>query len=91
MVNLMEDHMVVALGLSMLVSNIKKKICDVFHGFFFILTKYDEKKTHNMLFFMLDSRLKSFRLVSSFIGKKQVSMMEEYYYSKTSCFCGGRI
>lgn len=75
----MKDDMVVALGLSVLASNMKKKICDVLDGFFFILTKYDKKKTHKMLFLMLDSRFKSFRLVSSFIGKKQVvSMVEEY-------------
>ncbi len=35
MVNLMKDDMVVALGLSMLASNIKKKICDILDGFFF--------------------------------------------------------
>jgi hypothetical protein len=31
----MKDDMVVALGLSMLAFNIKKKICDVLDGFFF--------------------------------------------------------
>jgi hypothetical protein len=89
MVNLMEDDMVVALGFSMLASNIKKKICDVLHGVF---SFYDEKKTHNMLFFMLDSRFKSFRLVFSFIGKKTSCFYDgRILLVKKSCFYGGRI
>jgi hypothetical protein len=32
---------------------------------------YEEKKTHNMIFLMLDIRLKSLRIVSSFVGRDQ--------------------
>jgi hypothetical protein len=38
-----------------------------------------KKKTHNMLALMLDPRLKSLHLVSSFIGcDQEVAMVEQY-------------
>jgi hypothetical protein len=41
---------------------------DVLDEFFSFLRKYEEKKTYNMLFLKLDSKLKNLRLVFSFIG-----------------------
>jgi hypothetical protein len=48
--NLMEDDMIV--------SNIKKQVCDVLNGFLSFLTKYKKKKTHNMLSLMFKPKLK---------------------------------
>ncbi len=43
------------------------------------LTKYDEKKTHNMLSLILDPKYKTLRLICSFIGHEQgVPIVEEY-------------
>jgi hypothetical protein len=53
-----------------LASNIKKKVVQVL-DFFLSLKKYEEKKVHNMLLLMLDSRLKTLHLVSSLIGGEQ--------------------
>jgi hypothetical protein len=39
---------------------------DVLDEFFSFLRKYEEKKTYNMLFLKLDSKLKNLRLVFSF-------------------------
>jgi hypothetical protein len=45
----------------------------------FFLTKYDEKKTHNMLSLILDPKYKSLRLICYFIGHEQgVAIVEEY-------------
>jgi hypothetical protein len=48
--NLMEDDMVMALELFMLASNVRKQICDVLNDFLSFLTKYENKKSHNMIF-----------------------------------------
>ncbi len=48
--NLMDDDMVVALELFMFASNIRKQICDVLNDFLSFLTKYEKKKSHNMIF-----------------------------------------
>jgi len=37
-----------------------------------------KKKNHNMLFLMLDLRFKNLRLVSSFVGREGVSIVDEY-------------
>jgi hypothetical protein len=43
------------------------------------LTKYDEKKTHNMSSLILDPKYKSLRLICSFIGHEQgLAIVEEY-------------
>jgi hypothetical protein len=65
--NLMEDDMVV--------SNIKKQVCDVLDGFLSLLTKYIKKKPHNKLFLMLNPKFKAFKLVHSFIDLKQTNAM----------------
>jgi hypothetical protein len=51
--NLVEDDMAMASKLFMHVVNIRKQICDVLDGFLSFVMKYEEKKTHNMLFLML--------------------------------------
>jgi hypothetical protein len=61
-----------------LASNIRKEVCEVLNSFLSFLKKFD-KRTHNMLVLMLDTRLKSLRLVSSFIGHDQgVAIVEKY-------------
>jgi hypothetical protein len=63
----------------MFASNIKKKTHDVLDGLFSFFTKYEKKKFHNMLNLMLNPRFKSLKLVSFFIGQKQiVSMVKDY-------------
>jgi hypothetical protein len=39
----------------------------------------EKKKTHNMLFQLLDPKFKNLRLVSSFIGWKQIVFMVKDY------------
>jgi hypothetical protein len=64
----MKEDFVVALELICLASNIRKEVCEILDGFFSFLKKFDERKSHNMLTVMLDLRLKSLSLMSSFIG-----------------------
>jgi hypothetical protein len=74
---LMEEDSSVAHEL--MASNIKIEVCGVLDNFLSFLKKFDEKKTHNMLALMLDSRFKSLCLVSSFIGHDQgITIVEEY-------------
>jgi hypothetical protein len=77
---LMEEDFDVALELICFASNIKKKVCGVLDIFLSFLKKFDERKTHNMLtFILLDPRFKSFHLVSSFIGRDQrLTIIEQY-------------
>jgi hypothetical protein len=53
---LMEEDFGVALELTSLASNIRKEVCGVSNSFLSFLKKFDERKTHNMLVLMLDSR-----------------------------------
>jgi len=74
----MEEDFSVALELIWLAFNIRKEVCGVLNNFLSFLKKFD-KRTHNMLALMLDTRLKSFRLMSSFIGHDQgVTNVEQY-------------
>jgi hypothetical protein len=63
----MEENSSVALELICLASNIRKEDCEILNSFLSFLKKIDENK--NII--MLDPRYKSFRLVSSFIGRDQ--------------------
>jgi hypothetical protein len=75
----MEEDSNVAHKLICLASNIKKEVCGVLNSFLSFLKKLDEKKTHNMLALMLDSRFKSLCLVFSFIGHDQgIAIAEQY-------------
>jgi hypothetical protein len=67
--DLIDDDSIVTFELSLLASNIKRKVCGVLDSFISFLKKYEKKKTHN-LSLMLDPRFKSLRLVSYGIGQK---------------------
>jgi hypothetical protein len=73
--DLIANNSIVALELSLLASNIRRKICGVLDGFLSFLRKLNEmNKSHNMSF-MLDPKFKSLRLVSFVIGQEHVSIM----------------
>ncbi len=71
MFNLIEDGIAMVLELL----NIKKQVCDFLDGFLSFPTKYEKKKTHNMLILMLNPRFESFKLVASFSSWKQIVSM----------------
>jgi hypothetical protein len=76
--DLIANNSIVALELSLLASNIRRKICGVLDGFLSFLKKLNEKnKAHNMSF-MLDPKFKSLRLVSFIISQEHVSIVEKY-------------
>jgi hypothetical protein len=61
----------------LLAYNIKREAYGILDGFLSFSKKYEGNKTHNMLSLMLVP--KSLRLVSSFIGQKQVvSIVKKY-------------
>ncbi len=60
---LMEDDASVVLELTCLVSNLRKEVARVFTSFLSFLRKYEEKKTRNLLSFMLDLVFKSLSCV----------------------------
>jgi hypothetical protein len=69
MVNLIEDGMAMVLELFMFAFYTKKQVCDVLDGFLSFPTKYEKKKTHNMLILiLLNPRFESFKLVEYFIN-----------------------
>jgi len=77
--SLMEDDSIIYDELFLLASNIRKEVINVLDSFLSFLKEYGYKKVHNMIFLMLDSRFKSFRIVSSFVGREQgVVLVEEY-------------
>jgi uncharacterized protein YggT (Ycf19 family) len=63
-----EDDMAMASEMVMHVIDIRNKYVMFYMVFLSFIMKYEEKKTHNMLFLMLDPIFKSFMLVSSFSG-----------------------
>jgi hypothetical protein len=75
---LVEDDLSTNIKLRNLAMNMKKEICGII-DYFFSLTKYDEMKAHNMLFLLLDSKYKSLKLISSFIGCEQGEIIVEKY------------
>jgi len=79
-----DDDSDLNIGLETFTKNIKKVIKII--GFFLcLLTRYNERRAHNMLAFMLDPRLKVLRVISSFIGHKhRVSIAKRY--NKKSLF-----
>jgi hypothetical protein len=77
--HLMEDDSIVFDELSLLASNIRREVINVLDSFLSFLKKYENRKTHNMIFLMLYPRFKSLHIVSSFVGKeKGVALVEEY-------------
>jgi hypothetical protein len=81
--NLMEEDGNVAHELSCLASNIKKDIIHALDYFLSFLKKYEEKKAHNVFFFMLEPSLKTLHLVSSFINLEQGKAIVEEYDKKS--------
>jgi hypothetical protein len=67
--DLIDDDSIVIFELSLLASNIRRKICGVLDSFLSFFKKYEKNKTHN-LSLMLDPIFKSLRLVSYGIGQK---------------------
>jgi hypothetical protein len=57
--------------LGSLARNTKKEVCGVINSFFFFLTRYDERRAHNMLVLMLNLRFKNLILISFFISHEQ--------------------
>jgi hypothetical protein len=75
---LMDDDLVVN-ELYLLIFNIRKEVTNVLDSFLSFLKVYHKKKTHNMIFLMLDPRYKSLHIVSSFVRKEQgLVLIEEY-------------
>jgi len=75
---LMEEDSSVTFELICLTSNIRKEVCEVLDNFLSSLKKFDERKTHNMLALLLDSKFKNLCLVSFFIGHDQrVTIVEQ--------------
>jgi hypothetical protein len=70
----MEDESSLGNELTLLSSNIKKQVYGVLEFFLSFLTKYEEKKTRNMIFLMLDPRFKNLCIISSFVGKDNVKV-----------------
>jgi hypothetical protein len=77
--SLMDDDLIVANELDLLVSNLKRQVCDVLDFFLLFLTKYENNKAHNMDSLMLDPRFKHLHIVSSFVGKEQGVLLVEKY------------
>jgi len=77
--NLMEKNANVVFDLSCLASNIKKEFAAVLDFFLSVLRKFEKTKSHNMFFLKLDSKLKTFHLVSSLIGCEQGKVIVEEY------------
>jgi hypothetical protein len=68
--SLMDDDSIVSDELSLLISNIRREVINVLDFFLSFLKVYVKRKTHNMIYLMLDPRYKSFCIVSSFVGRE---------------------
>jgi hypothetical protein len=51
--SLMEEDLVITDELALLVFNIRMEVCGVLDSFLSFLTKYENRKTNNMIFLML--------------------------------------
>jgi hypothetical protein len=77
--NLMHDDSLFVDELVLLTSKVRREVCGVLNSFLLFLIKYENKKTHNMVFLTLDIRFKSFQIIFSFVGREQgVVIVEEY-------------
>jgi hypothetical protein len=76
---LIDDDYGIAFELSLFVTNIKKKVCDVLEWFLPFKRKFEKKKSPNMLCLILNPIFKSLHLIYLFIGcEKGVNIVEEY-------------
>jgi hypothetical protein len=57
-------------------------VLDFFLSF---LNVYGKRKTHNMIFLMLNPKYKNLRIIYSFVGKEQGVALVEEYDRKSSC------
>jgi hypothetical protein len=48
-----DDYGNIAFQLFLFATNIKKEVCDLLESFFYVLKRYEERKSHNMLCLML--------------------------------------
>ncbi len=71
-----DSELIIELGTFTKVMN---EVIGVINYFIYSLTIYNEIRAHNMLTLMLDSKLKSLKLICSFIGHKHgVAIVKEY-------------
>lgn len=87
---MINDNFETILELTLLVSNIKRKICDVYESFLFF-SKIYEKNIHNILYLMVDPRFKSFHLMFFINHEEGVIIVEEYdqrflYFMFLKCY-----
>jgi RNA-binding protein YlmH len=80
----MKDESGLGNELTLLSSNIKKHVYGVLDFFLSFLTKYEEKKMHNMISLMLDP--KNLCIISSFVGKDHVKVSIVSEYDKKSLY-----
>jgi hypothetical protein len=59
---LANDDSSLNIELGVFAKNMKKEVIEAIDFFLYLLTRYDEKKTHNMLALMLDPKFKSLKL-----------------------------
>jgi hypothetical protein len=79
LVSLIDDDFGIAFELSLFTSNIKRQVCVVLDSFLPYLRKFGKRKTHNILYLMIDSRFKNLCVVFSFVGQEEdVSIVDEY-------------
>jgi hypothetical protein len=69
------------------IMNMKKVVCGVIDFFLSVLTKYDERKIHNMLSLMLDLKFKSWNFSSSSIGCEQRVAIAKKYDKRLFFLC----
>jgi hypothetical protein len=81
--SLMEEDSTIANELALLVFNIRKEVCGVLDSFLSFLTKYKNKKTHNMISLMLDLRFKNLQIIFSFVGWEQIVSLVQAYDRKS--------
>ncbi len=75
----MEDDSIIFDELSLLTFKIRREVINVLNYFLSFLKKNENRKVHNMIFLMLNPRFKSFRIVSSFVGREQgITFVEKY-------------
>jgi hypothetical protein len=77
--NLMDDDSIIVDELFLLAYNKKREVLNVLDSFLSFLRKYDNRKAHNMVSLMLNPKLKSFYIISSFVGKEQGVILGEEY------------
>jgi hypothetical protein len=89
--SLMDDDFVVSDELFLLASNIRREVINVFDFFLSLLKVYDKRKTHIMIFLMLDPKYKNLCIIFSFAGKEQDVVLVEKYDRKSLYPCWSNV